>query len=279
MPAFLLTLFSNPNLTPNTNLNTLNPNLRYVLVGEEICPNTLTVHWHLYVEGLKTMEQCKEIWGRQVHVEKRRGTQQQAMDYVKKDGNWFEIGKPMYMGRRTDLEDCKRLLDDGGNLLEVAESNFSAFIRYHKGFERYKDLLDAKRRKLAPLEMPEVIVHCGPAGSGKSWACANDPDYIADGYKFPSQAPGKVYFDGYAGEKTIWFDEFSGSTMPFTLFCQLADRYGCRVETKGSSVEIMGLKKILISSIEPPESWWENCARYQRDPNQLTRRISSVIYH
>lgn len=277
MPNFCVTLFKDPNLTPNS---TLTPNPNYLIIGKEVCPRTGRIHWHVYIEGLRNMNEVKgALHDNTCHVERRRGSQQQAIDYVKKGGDWFEIGEPVYKGKRTDLDKIKKLLDDGGSLLDAAEENFGSFVRYHKGFERYKDLLDAKRRKTAPLEMPQVIVHCGPAGSGKSWACANDPDYIKDGYKFPSQAPGKVYFDGYAGESVIWFDEFSGSTMPFSLFCQIADRYGCRVETKGGSVEIIGLKKILISSIEPPEVWWAKCERYLRDPNQLTRRITERVNH
>ena len=51
--------------------------------------------------------------------------------------------------------------------------------------------------------MPEVIVYCGPAGSGKTYRCASDPDYKSDGYCMLQQASGKAYFDGYEGR--VWF--------------------------------------------------------------------------
>lgn len=94
--------------------------------------------------------------------------------------------------------------------------------------------------------MPEVIVYLGKSGSGKSHHCWEDPAYQQSGYKYPVQQNGKVYFDGYSGESTIWFDEFGGSVLPFNVFLRLADKYETRVETKGGSV-VFHLNKILIN--------------------------------
>ena len=88
----------------------------------------------------------------------------------------------------------------------------------------------------------------------------------------------KIYFDGYNREKTLWFDEFNGRTMPFTTFCQLADRFSGRYETKGESVLIYGLKKILISTAEYPALWWSGSDRYNKDPEQLYRRLTKCYY-
>ena len=88
----------------------------------------------------------------------------------------------------------------------------------------------------------------------------------------------KIYFDGYNNQKTLWFDEFAGTTMPFTKFCQIADRYPGRYETKGGSVLIYGLKKILISTVEYPALWWAGSQRFNTDPEQLFRRITKCYY-
>lgn len=66
--------------------------------------------------------------------------------------------------------------------------------------------------------------------------------------------------------------------MPFTKFCQIADRYAGRYETKGGSVLISGLKKILISTIEYPALWWSGSARFNLDPEQLFRRLTKCYY-
>ena len=98
------------------------------------------------------------------------------------------------------------------------------------------------------------------------------------GYRFPIQMDSKLYFDGYDRQKTLWFDEFSGKTMQFTKFCQLTDRFGARYETKGGSVLIFGIKKILISTIQFPHLWWAGSERFNTDTEQLYRRLTKCYY-
>lgn len=253
----------------------------YVLVGKEVCPTTGRDHLHIYLEcktkrslgGLKRILHDSEI-----HIEFRMGTRQEAMEYCKKDGNWWEMGEQHQQGRRNDLLDIRDMIRNGAGMLDVAEEHFGDFVRYFKGFSLYADLLKRREQRMAEKIKPKVIVYIGPAGSGKSWHCAADKDYQEDGYQLLIQQSGKVFFDGYEGQKTIWFDEFSGSTLPFSTFCRIADRYGCRVETKGGSVEIVGLKKILISTIELPSQWWRGSERFLRDPKQLYRRIDELFF-
>lgn len=59
-------------------------------IGEEIAPQTGTPHLQGYIE-FKTPRRfatVKRILGSDAHIEKRRGTKQQAIDYCKKDGKW-----------------------------------------------------------------------------------------------------------------------------------------------------------------------------------------------
>ena len=121
-------------------------------------------------------------------------------------------------------------------------------------------------------------MYIGKSGTGKSHRCYYDPDYRESGYKFPTQAPGKVFFDGYENQRVIWFDEFGGTVLPFSLFLRLSDKWDHRVETKGGTVLISGLRKILISTTTYPNKWWANCPKYLEDPRQLWRRLSKVYY-
>ena len=124
----------------------------------------------------------------------------------------------------------------------------------------------------------ETIVYVGKSGTGKSHRCFNAPDYRESGYKFPTQAPGKVFFDGYDGQRCIWFDEFGGTTLPFTLFLRVVDKWDNRVETKGGSVLNSGHRKVLISTTTYPTNWWRQSIKYLEDPRQLWRRLSRVYY-
>nr|ATP66717.1 Rep [Rodent circovirus] len=252
----------------------------YIVVGEEVAPRTGKRHWHMYVELLepKSMNQVKEMFGmNDLHVEVRKGSGKEAAEYVKKDGNWYELGEMKQQGKRNDLEDIHRMLKDGMSLLEVAEQHFGDFVRYHRGFALYADLLARKKQKEREPVRPDVIVYLGPAGAGKSHNCYNYPGYKTDGYKYLCQADNKVYFDGYEGESIIWFDEFRGSVLPFSLFLQLTDKWGCRVEYKGGSIEIFA-KTILISTVEWPTTWWAGSRKFTADPNQLWRRITNIFY-
>lgn len=257
-----------------------NDKVKYIIMGREICPDTGRRHLQGYVEFVnrKSLDMAKKILkDNTIHLEKRRGTQEEAIEYCKKDGDWKEWGVRDEQGRRRDLEDCRNMLEEGKSMLDIGREHFGDFVRYYKGFTLYKDLLDRERAKNTEARAPEVIVYVGGAGSGKSYRCYNDPDYQSDGYQFMCQQSGKVFFDGYEKQTTIWFDEFNGAILPFQLWLRLCDAYGLRVETKGGSVHISGIKKILISTTTPPARWW-NCSKFLEDPNQLWRRLSKVYY-
>lgn len=65
----------------------------YVIYGKEIGKNG-TPHLQGYLELKNPMKLTglTNKFGKKYHWEKRRGTQQQAIDYCKKDGNWKEFG-------------------------------------------------------------------------------------------------------------------------------------------------------------------------------------------
>lgn len=76
----------------------------------------------------------------------------------------------------------------------------------------------------------------------------------------------------------MWFNEFGETTLPFSLFLRLCDKWDNRVETKGGSVLVSRLRKILISTTTYPGNWWRACPKYLEDPRQLWRRLSRVYY-
>ena len=91
-------------------------------------------------------------------------------------------GEPKKQGRRSDLEDCKKIIDNSvddamGTMQQIADTHFGDFVRYYRGFAKYADLVDIKRAKQREPHMPEVIVYLGRAGSGKSYHCYHDEGY------------------------------------------------------------------------------------------------------
>ena len=202
----------------------------------------------------------------------------EAIEYCKKDKQWFEYGEPSEQGHRTDLDE---LYDDarrGLTLSDIVAVHPSTYIRYHKGVEKLIDIVQRQVDRDRERTDVECVVYIGKSGTGKSHRCFYDPDYRESGSKFPSQAPGKVFFDGYDGQRVIWFDEFGGTTMPFSLFLRLVDKWDNRVETKGGSVLINNLRKVLISTTTYPNNWGRQCPKYLEDPRQLWRRLTRVYY-
>ena len=255
--------------------------LNYIIMGKEKAPRTGRIHMQGYVEfsTKTTANRVKQVLGDpSIHIEIRQGPQDKAIEYCKKDGEWQEWGEPYKQGKRSDLESIKKEIEEGVEMIEIAQKHFGDFVRYHRGFILYKDLCDRKRQKSAEPNPPEVIVYVGQSGSGKSHHCYHDPEYQKSGFKFMQQQEGKSYFDGYEGETCIWFDEFPGRTMSFSDFCRLADKWGTRVEVKGGSVEIIGLRRILISTTMWPGEWWKSSAKFQSDTKQLWRRLTHVYW-
>ena len=256
----------------------------YLSVGKHTGEKTGYQHVHM---NLEMTEQKSMYWIKNnlfkkddIHLEVRRGTREQCDAYLTKDHQFREVInlRRLRPGRRTDLDDVHDMIKEGASLYDCYEEHFNTVARCSRGIEKYIALRDTIMSTKTKYPAPEVIVYVGPAGSGKSWRCSEDEDFIAGGYRFPIQMDSKLYFDGYNNQKTIWFDEFSGKTMQFTKFCQIADRYPGLYETKGGSVLIYGLKKNLNSTVEYPALWWSGSDRYNKDPEQLFRRLTKCYY-
>lgn len=259
--------------------------VRYLSIGKHTGQQTGYQHCHmnLELENRKTLFFVKTKLFKidNMHCEIRRGTREQCDAYLNKDGQFREIcnQRKLQPGKRTDLDHIHDMIKEGATLFECYEEHFGTVVRCEKGIKNYIALRNQIEASSTIYDPPEVIVYVGPSGSGKSWHCNFDPDFVGDqGYKFPIQMDSKLYFDGYDGQKTIWFDEFSGKTMQFSKFCQLADRYPSRYETKGATVYVFGLKKILISTIQFPHLWWAGSERFQTDTEQLYRRLTKCYY-
>lgn len=84
---YCFTAWKIPEYNPNT--------MKYMIYGEEMCPRTKTIHYQGYVE-LKSPARvvtCKKYFNDDtIHLEKRRGSKNQAIDYCKKDGKFLEFG-------------------------------------------------------------------------------------------------------------------------------------------------------------------------------------------
>lgn len=83
------------------------------------------LHYQGYIEfkGQETLKDIKKILGQKVHIEPRKGSQQQAIDYCKKVetriGQTMIFGKPKFQGSRSDLDSIIDAIESGMTQKEI----------------------------------------------------------------------------------------------------------------------------------------------------------------
>lgn len=247
----------------------------YLVYQDEIGDNG-TRHIQGYVEFTSQKRFAtlkKSVAFARAHMERRRGTAGQASEYCKKkdsavEGTTFEFGQISKQGKRSDLDAVKKLLDDGASMQDIANEHFGSFIRYHRAFGAYRNLVKPEIRDV------EVIVLFGAPGTGKSyWAYHAYPDLW-------SKPPGQ-WFDTYQGEETILIDEMAGDHIGYRTLLRMCDRYPLLVPVKGDFVYLRHTRVIICSNFHPNN--WYDMTRYTDagystfEESPLYRRINCMV--
>lgn len=240
---------------------------KYIILGKEVGESG-TPHLQGYVQFVrkKRLGGVKRLSGfDRAHLEVARGTYQSNRDYCSKDGIFEEFGEPTkHAGQRNDLIAVKKLIDEGVNELDIAESNFVCWANNYKAFERYRNLKSGNR-----TEKTIVILLIGDTGTGKTRYVFEQPD-DRPLYVWSSSGGNQVWFDGYCGQERVLFDDFDSGQIPYRMMLRLTDRYQMDVPVKGGFVK-WNPKKIFITSNRRPSEW------YHCDTSHLERRIDSII--
>lgn len=218
----------------------------------EECPNTGKRHIQAYIETTKQyrITTLSKLIGSANHVEGRRGSRKQAVDYCSKadsrvDGPWFWPSKSFFesagSGRRSDLITVCEQVRDGSikTMYDLANAYPDQVVKYARG---YRTLFDLRRD--GNRDAPLVIVLNGEPGTGKSkWAADNTKG--RDVYWKP---PGK-WWDGYRGQEIVVMDEFDSKDLSYRSLLRVLDRYPLRVEFKGGYCDFTSQTIIITSSI------------------------------
>lgn len=146
--------------------------LRYCVWQLERTPTTDKLHIQLYVEwtkGVKYTHVHQFLGVEDSTVLSCDANRQANIDYVTKeatrDEGPFSRGEGPAQGARTDIEECKQLLDEGATDAELFDSYFHETCRYYRAFSAYrlaKGVDDAGFKRL------DVRVYWGATGTGKS---------------------------------------------------------------------------------------------------------------
>ncbi len=264
--------------------------MNYLVYQEEVGESG-TYHFQGYCEFKKKVRRNRAktlLGGPRVHIEKRLGTQAQAIEYCKRkfnrdgtakripDTEPIEEGTPRVdqQGKRNDLEAFKDAVRSGARARDLIDEYYGVFAR----FQRFYATLTSMSRPVRTSELAVTLLY-GPTGLGKTryvtskWA--GDDEFW--------QSPlsnGTAWFDAFDRHKHVLLDDFSGAASHFPLcsLLQLLDRYPIAVPTKGSHTWWLPDELYVTTNILP-RYWykWENRGEHYK---ALARRFHSVhVYH
>lgn len=239
----------------------------YIIFGKEIGANG-TPHLQGYIEFPRDRQltTLKRIPGlTRAHFEGRKGTQEQAISYCKKDGDWVEFGEKKSQGARNDLKEIVDRLKKGEISLDDIVLDYPMiYNQYHKTLEKALDIIGRSRKRNG--EMPECIWLYGDSGSGKShkaFEMGGDDAYV--------WADNNLWWDTYDGHKCLILNEFRGQ-IPYNQLLTLCDKWNTTVPRRGREPTPFIAEKIIVTSVLKPEEIYKNLA--QNDSlDQIYRRF------
>lgn len=241
--------------------------MSYLVYGAEVCPNTGRDHWQGYAEFINPVEMNtvqKLLGAEKQHVEKRRGTPEQAATYCKKqDKNFKEFGVMSKQGERTDFKEVTMALANRTmSIADVARDKPNLFVQYHRGFKA----LEAETRTRKEFEPCHVEIWWGKTGLGKTrkWFDEHKDDgYMADNLDWWCQ---------YKQEKFVLFDEFR-CQVPISTMLKWLDGYPRTLNVKGGDTT-KNWNHVVITMNENPQTLYSGVVKETR--NAFARRINVV---
>lgn len=238
---------------------------KYVCYGREVGEEKKTQHLqgYIYFDNARSLRSVKRIIGDRAHLEIQRGSSAEAIAYCEKDGDFVERGERPNQGRRTDIWDVKKSIEEGHSELALYQMHFDVMIKYGKGFMRYRQLMN--KLKIEKWTNVYVTVIWGDAGTGKTrkvMEMENDV-YQVDNYP---------WFNGYNNQEAILFDDFYGG-IKYCEMLRLLDGYPMQLNAK-YGFTLKNWKKVYLTSNVHPDLWYTNV------PNKdaLKRRINKIIH-
>lgn len=258
----------------------------YVCYGKEVGENG-TPHLQGYIELCRavTFPKVKAAMGGRVHLEPRRGTQAQAIEYCMKDGKFFEFGEKKQSTKNDELAACKNKTlmysdrikaGDWTSILDDPDLTLYT-LKFIQAVAPYKEL----PREIEPDEL-RVRWYWGPSGTGKSRRALWEAKQLYDRrmvYKKMCDKNNK-WWEGYEGQRAVILDELRNTSFEYSYLLSLLDIYEMRVECKGGSRQYQA-RDVWVTCPYHPRDMFQNMQ--ERNPEidsieQLVRRCH-VIEH
>lgn len=253
--------------------------MKYLVYQEEVGENG-TYHFQGYCEFTNklSLNPAKALLGgASVHIERRRGSQEQAITYAKKEDTRVdgphEFGEPRTQGKRMDLEGFKDAVMSGARKRDLLDEHVSIIARYPKFYDQLT-MMNRPTRS----EEPVVTLLIGETGSGKTRYVMDKYGEDEDFYVAPLNN-GTMWYDTFDGHTKVLLDDFAGKMSHISLcsLLRLLDRYPVLVPTKGSHTWWLPNEVFITTNIEPKD-WYDFKGRGEQY-KALARRFHKVFVY
>lgn len=233
----------------------LPPCIKYLAAQLEKCPDTDREHVQGYIQlkDQKTLSAFQAMIDRgTAHCEPQRSKDDnEAADYCLKErtrvGKSIERGKRKAQGKRNDLAAlAQAVVETKESFNDFVVQNPTDFLRYGRNMQA----LYAVSHRPPWRRFCTGYFLWGEPGCGKSRLA----HYLAgEGGRlyYKAKDTDKNWFDGYAGEEVVIFDDFCGKFDRHEML-QLLDPYPLRLPVKGGYVSIC-VNTVIFTSNQPPE--------------------------
>ena len=242
----------------------------YMVLGKEVGDQgTPHLQGYVHFKEAKTLSAMKKIMPR-AHLEIRKGTVDQAVDYCKKDGQYEEFGeKPMSQKEKGQCNKRRWQM-----INEKAAEGDEAWLKenephvYHTGLATFRSHKKPRTDVLSYEETPHEW-WVGPTGTGKS-------KKVWEEYPAHYAKEKNKWWCNYTGQETVVIEEADPKNMEH-LADRLkvwADRYPFPGEIKGGRIEGIRPLKVIVTSNYTPEECFPN----QNDIEPILRRFKVVQF-
>lgn len=237
--------------------------LNYMIACKENAPTTGHVHIHVYAQFMDSVKlSIKKLCG--AHVEKCRGSAQQNIAYIKKDGDViFEHGKARLKGGYTikevesmTVEDRKELPVQMYNVVQKVDAMEKKYI---SPLDYYKNI--------------EVFYVYGESGSGKTKWCIDDMvEHKVE--RFNEVKYDGAFWHGVTEDCSVClYDDWRDSHMKPAEFINFIDYNRHVMNVKGGSMR-NNYTRIYITSVQLPEEIYKSV---NGEPRKQWERRMKII--
>lgn len=245
--------------------------MKYLIIGEEICPKTGRKHWQgaAYFHEKVSYKTAQRLLGiGNSHIENiPQGTGNQAFDYCNKDGKYQEFGTRPQQGKRVDLIEIKDEIMQGKKVDEIVLENPMLYHQYGRTLMKIEEL---RLRQTFRTELTKGIWYYGSTGCGKSVKAFEN--YTPDThYAVPND---NGWWDAYTQQETVIFNDFRGEVR-YNDMLELVDYHPKTVKRRGREPLPFTSKLVIVTSSLSPDQVYKN--RDEEDSlEQLYRRFEVI---